>query len=100
MIPDPSAFVLAEQALAEAHDDDALRSDIHLNLSNRCVMRGTGLAAALAHADAALVHAERAGADHRVAGALAGIAYDRWVGGKGTQRELCSAPIGSSVRPA
>jgi DNA-binding CsgD family transcriptional regulator len=88
LIPDPSAFVLAERALTEAKADDGLLSDIHLNLSNLCVMRGMGLATALAHADAALVHAERADADHLVAAALAGIAYDRWVGGAGTQREM------------
>ena len=78
---------LGERALAEAGDDDALRADIHITICDMTSQQGRQ-PESLAHAEAALRHAERAGEPSGIAFALLNVAFTRWVGGGGVQREL------------
>ena len=87
VVTDDSAARVAESALEEAGDDDALLADVHLSAALFTSMGGE-MPRALAHADAAVRHAEAAGALSALAKALNTVAFLRHCGGEGVQREL------------
>ena len=87
VVTDDSAARVAESALEEAGDDDALLADVHLSAALFTSMGGE-MPRALAHADAAVRHAEAAGALSALAKALNSVAFLRHCGGEGVQREL------------
>jgi DNA-binding CsgD family transcriptional regulator len=87
LVGDASGPRLTEDALAEAGDDDRLLAAIHITRSGLVACAG-GLPTALRHAEAAVAHGERAGEPMLLADALSSLAFCRWVGGGGLQREL------------
>jgi DNA-binding CsgD family transcriptional regulator len=86
IVTDGTGPQLAEAALAEAHGDDALLADIHLSASVIALM-GAGASHALAHAEAAVRHAEAGGETRVLAAALGHLALVRFCSGEGLQRE-------------
>ena len=89
LVTDDSALSVAESALEEAGDDDALRAEVHLTACRFAIMGGE-IPTALHHAEAGARHAEAAGASVALADALCSIAYLRHIAGEGVQHELLS----------
>ena len=87
LVTDDSALRVAESALEEAGDDDALRAEVHLTACRFATMGGE-IPRALRHAETGARHAEAAGASVALADALCSIAYIRHIAGEGVQREL------------
>ena len=84
---DASGPELVERALAEAGNDDHLLADLHHSMSALVIMHGD-MEAALRHGEAAVRHAERCGEPLLISEVLSNLAFARWVGGEGVQREL------------
>ena len=89
LVTDDSALRVAESALEEAGDDDALRAEVHLTACTFATMGGEA-PRALHHAETGARHAEAAGATVALADALSSIAFIRHLAGEGVQRELLS----------
>ena len=87
LVTDDSALRVAESALEEAGDDDALRAEVHLTACRFATMGGE-IPRALRHAETGARHAEAAGASVALADALCSIAFIRHIAGEGVQREL------------
>jgi DNA-binding CsgD family transcriptional regulator len=87
LVTDDTALRLAETALSEAGNDDALLADIERSAALFASMGGD-LQAALRHAEAAVRHAESSGRPFLLSQALSTIAFLRHFAGGGLQREL------------
>jgi DNA-binding CsgD family transcriptional regulator len=87
LVTDDSALRLAESALQEVGDDEALRADIELSASLFAAMAGAQ-PKAMRHAEAAIRHADARGETFLLSQALSNIAHLRLCAGEGLQRDL------------